>query len=49
MARVAFLMSKLMVKIGLSGKTFIPILLGFGCRVTAFMPQEFWKMRKQED
>ena len=37
MARVAFLMDRLMRKIGLSGKAFIPFIIGFGCTVPAVM------------
>jgi len=37
MARAAFLMDRLMHKIGLHGKSFIPLLLGFGCSVPAIM------------
>ncbi len=37
MARVAFVMDKLMRKIGLSGKSFVPMLMGFGCSVPALM------------
>jgi len=37
MARVAFIMDKLMHKIGLHGKSFIPLILGFGCNVPAIM------------
>jgi len=37
MARVAFLMDKFMHKIGLHGKSFIPLLMGFGCNVPAIM------------
>lgn len=37
MARAAFLMDRLMHKIGLHGKSFIPMLLGFGCTVPAIM------------
>lgn len=37
MARVAFIMDKLMHKIGLHGKSFIPLLIGFGCSVPAIM------------
>ncbi len=37
MARVAFLMDKLMHKIGLHGKSFIPMIIGFGCNVPAIM------------
>lgn len=37
MSRVAFLMDKIMRKIGLSGKAFIPIIMGFGCSAPAIM------------
>lgn len=37
MARVAFLMDKIMRRIGLSGKAFIPLIIGFGCNVPAIM------------
>ncbi|MDR2428547.1 MAG: ferrous iron transport protein B [Candidatus Margulisbacteria bacterium] len=37
MARAAFVVDKLMHKIGLHGKSFIPMLTGFGCSVPAFM------------
>ncbi len=37
MARVAFVMDKLMRKIGLSGRSFVPFLIGFGCSVPAVM------------
>ncbi len=37
MARVAFIMDKLMHKIGLHGKSFIPFLIGFGCSIPAIM------------
>ena len=37
MARVAFIMDKLMHKIGLHGKSFIPLMMGFGCNVPAIM------------
>lgn len=37
MARVAFLMDKLMHRIGLHGKSFIPMIMGFGCNVPAIM------------
>ncbi|MCQ2425284.1 MAG: ferrous iron transport protein B [Lachnospiraceae bacterium] len=37
MARVAFVMDKLMRKIGLSGRSFVPLLIGFGCTVPAVM------------
>jgi ferrous iron transport protein B len=37
MARAAFIMDKMMHKIGLHGKSFIPMLMGFGCNVPAIM------------
>ena len=37
MARASFIMDKLMHKIGLHGKSFIPLLMGFGCNVPAIM------------
>ncbi len=37
MARVAYIMEGLMSRLGLSGKAFIPMLLGFGCTVPAIM------------
>jgi ferrous iron transport protein B len=37
MARVAFLMDKALRKIGLSGRSFVPMLIGFGCSVPAIM------------
>lgn len=37
MSRVAFLMDRIMRKIGLSGKAFIPIIMGFGCSAPAIM------------
>ncbi|MDV0447314.1 Fe(2+) transporter FeoB [Methanosarcinaceae archaeon Ag5] len=37
MARVAFIMDRLFNKIGLSGKSFIPMIMGFGCSVPAVM------------
>lgn len=37
MARVAFIMDKLMHKMGLHGKSFIPLIMGFGCNVPAIM------------
>jgi ferrous iron transport protein B len=37
MARAAFVMDHLMTKIGLSGKSFIPMVIGFGCNVPAIM------------
>ena len=37
MARVAFVMDKLLRRIGLSGKSIVPMLIGFGCTVPAVM------------
>ena len=37
MARVAFIMDKLMHRLGLHGKSFIPLVMGFGCGVPAIM------------
>lgn len=37
LARVAYIMDKLMCRIGLSGQAFIPLILGFGCNVPAIM------------
>ncbi len=37
MARVAFVMDKPLRKIGLSGRSFVPLLIGFGCTVPAIM------------
>ena len=37
MARVAFVMDKLLRRIGLSGRSFVPMLIGFGCTVPAVM------------
>ena len=37
MARVAYVMNEVMGKVGLSGKAFLPMLLGFGCTVPAVM------------
>lgn len=37
MARVAFVMDRLLRKIGLSGRSFVPMLIGFGCSVPAIM------------
>jgi len=37
MSRAAFIMDRIMHKIGLHGKSFIPMLIGFGCTVPAYM------------
>jgi ferrous iron transport protein B len=46
MARVSFIMDKLMHKIGLHGKSFIPLLMGFGCNVPAVMATRTIESRK---
>lgn len=43
MARAAFIMDRMMHKIGLHGKSFIPLLIGFGCNVPAIMATALWK------
>lgn len=37
MARIAFVMDKMLRKLGLSGRSFVPMLIGFGCSVPAIM------------
>ncbi len=46
MARASFIMDKLMHKIGLHGKSFIPLLMGFGCNVPAVMATRTLESRK---
>lgn len=46
MARAAFLMDKLMHKMGLHGKSFIPLLMGFGCNVPAVMATRTLESRR---
>lgn len=46
MARAAFLMDKIMHLIGLHGKSFIPMLMGFGCNVPAIMATRTLESRK---
>ena len=46
MARVAFIMDKLMHTIGLHGKSFIPMIIGFGCNVPAIMATRTIESRK---
>ena len=46
MARASFIMDKLMHKIGLHGKSFIPLLMGFGCNVPAIMSTRTLDNRK---
>lgn len=46
MARAAFIMDKLMHKMGLHGKSFIPMVMGFGCNVPAIMAVRTIESRK---
>lgn len=46
MARAAFLMDRLMHKIGLHGKSFVPMLIGFGCSVPAIMATRTLESRR---
>ena len=46
MARAAFIMDKLMHKMGLHGKSFIPMIMGFGCNVPAIMATRTIEDRK---
>ncbi len=46
MARAAFIMDRAMHKIGLHGKSFIPLLMGFGCNVPAIMATRTLESRK---
>jgi len=46
MARAAFIMDKIMHKMGLHGKTFIPLIMGFGCNVPAIMASRIIESRK---
>ncbi len=46
MARVSFIMDRLMHTIGLHGKSFIPLLMGFGCNVPAIMATRTLENRK---
>lgn len=43
MARVAYVMNEIMGRVGLSGKAFLPMLLGFGCTVPAVMRLVRWQ------
>ncbi len=46
MARAAFLMDRIMHKIGLHGKSFIPMLIGFGCSIPAIMATRILENRR---
>ena len=47
LARAAFVMDKAMYRIGLQGKSFVPMLLGFGCNVPAIMATRTIEDRKE--
>ena len=46
MARAAFIMDKIMHRMGLHGKSFIPLIMGFGCNVPAIMASRMIEDRK---
>ncbi len=46
MSRAAFVMDKLLKKLGLSGKSFIPLLMGFGCSVPAILGSRIIENKK---
>lgn len=46
MARAAFVMDRIMHKIGLHGKSFIPLIIGFGCTVPAYMGSRILENKK---
>ena len=46
MARAAFMMDRIMHKIGLHGKSFIPMLIGFGCSIPAIMATRILENRR---
>ena len=46
MSRVAFIMDKLMHKVGMHGKSFIPMIIGFGCSVPAIMATRTLESRR---
>ncbi|MEN6575718.1 MAG: ferrous iron transport protein B [Phycisphaerales bacterium] len=48
MARAAFVMDRIMHKIGLHGKSFIPMLIGFGCSVPAIMAARILENRRNQ-
>lgn len=49
MARVTFIMDKLMRKMGLSGKAFVPFIMGFGCTVPAVMSTKILENKKDRN
>ena len=48
MARAAFIMDRLMHKMGLHGKSFIPLIMGFGCNVPAVMATRTIESRRSD-
>jgi ferrous iron transport protein B len=46
MARAAFVMDRIMHRIGLHGKSFIPLIIGFGCTVPAYMGSRILENKK---
>ena len=49
MARVAYVMNDIMDKLGLSGRAFIPMVLGFGCTVPAIMASRTLESKKDRE
>ena len=49
MARVAYVMDGIMGKVGLSGKAFLPMVLGFGCTVPAVMATRTLEKKKRQE
>lgn len=49
MARTAFIMDKLFSKLGLSGKSFVPMIMGFGCSVPAIMAARTLENRRDRN
>ncbi len=49
MARAAFIMDKPMRKVGLSGKAFVPLIMGFGCTVPAVMGTKILENKKDKN
>jgi len=47
LARVAFVMDYLMTKIGLHGKSFLPLIIGFGCNVPALIATRILESKKE--
>ncbi len=48
MARASFIMDKLMHKIGLHGKSFVPLVMGFGCNSSGYYGHPNAEIRKQK-